>query len=670
MTENNGKYLTIEEIVALPSLENVSLSDNGENVAYVKKSTDWENNKFVNHVWIYEKEGDKHYPLTTGQCESSHPLWSPDSKLLAYLSPVGEKEKKKTLIFLKSFDEHNGVQITTGGESVESFKWSPDGRGIYYLAKVPESKIIKRRKETYGDFRYVDREYRCNCLYYLEIEKGIDSTTKQYTTPKDLIDNEQKNDETVCQLTDGKNSHIQGFDISTDGKSIVFAATPTPDMKDYNNVDLYILDTESKNINKLNIDAIIDSNVVFSPDGLKICYTRSINEKEYYKNKIDDSKLAVYDIESGKSTFLLPQLDRNATPIRWTDRGILVNWQDKTNYLIGMISENGEFNILDNKDDCFIIKSYISKDGKHLAFIKASSTERFEVYLDGKKITNENEIHGGRLLSRKEVISWQSSDGLEIEGVLSMPYDYDSSRKYPLLVVIHGGPTWASFPIPTYGKLYPIEQLTEKGFLVLEPNYRGSSGYGNDFLKANYRKLGIGDYDDVISGVDMLIGEGLADKDNIGVMGWSQGGYISAFCTTYSDRFKAVSVGAGISNWVTYYVNTDIHPFTRMYLGDNPWNDPEIYAKTSPMTYIKSACTPTLIQHGEKDARVPTPNAYELYQGLNDMGVETELVIFKGMGHVPDKPGFNRAIMKQNLLWFCHYILGESIDELIKLDDK
>ena len=192
----------------------------------------------------------------------------------------------------------------------------------------------------------------------------------------------------------------------------------------------------------------------------------------------------------------------------------------------------------------------------------------------------------------------------------------------------------------------------------MEPNYRGSSGYGNDFLKANYRNLGIGDYQDIISGVDALVDRGIADQDRVGVMGWSQGGFISAFCSIYSDRFKAASVGGGISNWVTNYVNTDLPSFIRMHVGDTPWNDPEIYAKASPMTYIQSASTPTLIQHGEKDARVPIPNAYELYKGLKDMGVETELVVFEGMGYSSDKPGIHRAIMEQNLSWFLQWMVN------------
>jgi dipeptidyl aminopeptidase/acylaminoacyl peptidase len=158
-------------------------------------------------------------------------------------------------------------------------------------------------------------------------------------------------------------------------------------------------------------------------------------------------------------------------------------------------------------------------------------------------------------------------------------------------------------------------------------------------------------------------------------MGWSQGGYISAFLTTSSDRFAAISVGAGISNWATYYYNTDITPFTIQYLGNDPAEDPEVYKKTSPMSYIMQAKTPTLIQHGELDRRVPIPNAYELRQGLEDRGVKVEMVVYKGFGHGIDKPKAMRAVMQHNLAWFNHYIFGEPLSDfatpdLPKKDEK
>ncbi|MGR3776482.1 S9 family peptidase [Bacillus paramycoides] len=645
-------YLSIEEIISLPTLSGTNISDDGKNVAFVKKTANWTDNTYRNHVWIYEKDKGQSYPLTTGDIDSTHPLWSPDSKNIAYLSPVGDGDNKNQ-IFVKSIDGYDGVQITDEKEGISTFKWEPTGKGFYYVAQSKECEVIKKRKELYGDFDHIGKEYQNNCLYYIEIEKVIQN------------DKYEHENSVVYQLTNGKDFHIHEFDISNDGKKVVFMATPSSNMGDYINGDLYILDIKAGELQQLNIDKLLGGSVCFSPEGSKICYLASIREKDYYKTHIQDSTLEVYDINSGELIQPLTDFDSTVIPLQWTAKGILIRWQNKTNYFIGLLSEDSTVEMLSEQVDSFIMDASITRDGNHISYNKAIANEIFEIYLDDKKITNENSLFKGKLKSNREIISWKSSDGLEIEGVLSTPVEFDANEKYPLLVVIHGGPAWASFPIfsDCFNEKYPIEQFIEKGFIVLEPNYRGSSGYGNEFLKANYRKQGIADYEDVISGVDKLVEEGIVDKDRVGVMGWSNGGYISAFCSTFSSRFKAISVGGGITNWSTHYVNTDIPYFIRMYLGDNPWNDSDIYAKASPMTYIKSACTPTLIQHGEKDARIPTLNAYELYQGLRDMEVDTELIIFKGMAYSSDQPGIHVAIMKQNLMWFSHYILGESMKD-------
>jgi dipeptidyl aminopeptidase/acylaminoacyl peptidase len=272
------------------------------------------------------------------------------------------------------------------------------------------------------------------------------------------------------------------------------------------------------------------------------------------------------------------------------------------------------------------------------------------------------------VLGTREVISWKSKDGTMIEGVLIKPADFDPAKKYPLLCIIHGGPTGIDRPalLAPDTRYYPADIWAARGALILKVNYRGSAGYGEKFRKLNVRNLGIGDAWDVISGVDNLIAKGWIDPKRVASMGWSQGGYISAFLTTSSDRFAAISVGAGISNWATYYYNTDITPFTINYLGNDPADDPEIYLKTSPMSYIKQARTPTLIQHGELDRRVPIPNAYELRQGLQDRGVPVEMVVYKGFGHGITKPKAMRAVMQHNLLWFNHYLWGDPLPDLTK----
>jgi dipeptidyl aminopeptidase/acylaminoacyl peptidase len=321
-----------------------------------------------------------------------------------------------------------------------------------------------------------------------------------------------------------------------------------------------------------------------------------------------------------------------------------------------------------------------SRDYKQAAYRAALENQYVEVYTSsvapwqGKKLTAMGDQLKTFELAHREVISWKSADGTTIEGILYKPADFDSKKKYPLLVVIHGGPTGVDQPIVNADRYYPIERFVAKGALVLRPNYRGSAGYGEKFRALNVRNLGVGDYADVISGVDALIAKGWVDKDRIGSMGWSQGGYISAFITASSDRFKAVSVGAGISDWMTYYVNTDVTPFTRQYLHATPWDDPEIYKKTSPISYIAKARTPTLIQHGENDRRVPIPNAYELRQALEDRGVPVKMVVYKGFGHGITKPKQQRAVMEENEKWFAQYIWGEMPAEPIapapKVEEK
>ena len=245
--------------------------------------------------------------------------------------------------------------------------------------------------------------------------------------------------------------------------------------------------------------------------------------------------------------------------------------------------------------------------------------------------------------------------------MLYKPANFSPTKKYPLLVVIHGGPTGIDMPFVSADRYYPIERFVAKGALVLRPNYRGSAGYGARFRALNVRNLGVGDYADVISGVDYLIAQGYVDRDRVGSMGWSEGGYISAFITTSSDRFKAVSVGAGISDWMTYYANTDITPFTVQYLRATPWDDPEIYKTTSPISYISKAKTPTLIQQGSVDKRVPVPNSFELRQALEDHGVPVKMVLYDGFGHPINKPKQQRAVMEENENWFGHYIWGDPL---------
>lgn len=661
----NG-YFTIEEIVSLPTLKNPVINSVGSMVAYVKVNADWDDNEFRSQVWIYDVEKDFSYPVTGFKTESSMPLWSPDSQILAYLSKAGENSEKKKQIFIKRSPEEAAIQITNAPNGVDSYKWSPDGKGFFYLS-TPEDEAIKKRKELYGDFEYVDKEYRTGCLYYVSIDKVISKFEEALKTPKDMRkgpdDKEVETEDLAEKLFGPEDFFIANFAITPDSKQVLFIVVPPPSLM--NNMDeseLCVFDLESKKIEKLGISRL-RTDFRLSPDGRKLAYTLTKEGFPWQSN----NPLEILDLETGERERIHIDVDSIIEIVAYTKKGLYISWGEGTRIKIGLLDPDGKVETLTD-DNSTVFWAAVSSDTDKLVCIKAMLTEPFEVYLEGKKITDEGKFYKERLTSRKQLIRWKSLDGVEIEGVLSTPPDFDPSKRYPLLLIVHGGPTWLSFDVPTFSKTYPLEQFVEKGFIVLEPNYRGSDGYGEEFRRINYRNLGIGDYADVISGVDYLIEKGIADPERIGIMGWSQGGYITAFCSLYSNRFKAASVGAGISDWITYYYATDIHNFTVYFLGETPWNDEEIYKKTSPMTYIKNASTPTLIQHGDNDQRVPVPNAYKLYQGLKDMGVPVEFVIFKEMGHGIHKPGIARAIMKQNLIWFSHYLLGEPMESFYLKD--
>ncbi len=380
-----------------------------------------------------------------------------------------------------------------------------------------------------------------------------------------------------------------------------------------------------------------------------------------------NSQIVLYDIAAKTAKPAdNKQFDYSIGGVQWSTDGshLVFGAQDRVYSSVFTYDiASGRYNRLTS--EMMVRAPSFSKDGMKVAFAMDSPKSPADVFVTDasfsspRRVTNTNPQLAGFSLGETEVITWKSADGTSIEGVLHKPADFVAGRRYPLLVLIHGGPTGISRTTPLGTYVYPVPIWLAKGALVLEPNYRGSAGYGERFRSLNVRNLGVGDAWDVVSGVDHLVAQGLVDRDRVGTMGWSQGGYISAFLATHdSARFKVASVGAGISNWTTYYVNTDIHPFTRQYLRATPWDDPDVYAKTSPMTYITRARTPTLIQHGELDRRVPIPNAYELYQGLQDRGVPTRLVVYKGFGHGLTKPKAQRAAMEHNLEWFDVHLFG------------
>ncbi len=462
-------------------------------------------------------------------------------------------------------------------------------------------------------------------------------------------------------LTTGTQFSVGGFNWSPDSKRIAFSATRDPDLSSGDTADIYVVRLSDKYVKKM-IDAPgPDRNPIWSPDGAELAY-ESGREFSFL-----NSHIAIVPADGGKPRVIAENFDEDPRLVQWSPAGIYFEASQKTaGHLFRLNPSTGAVDRISSPADLQVGAATFTSDASRLAFTCAGPNKYPEVCISPvsnftpKPVTSMKDQLKGWKLATRELFEWHAKDGTAVEGILIKPADFEPAKKYPLLVVIHGGPTGVDRPSIAGDRYYPVEMFAAKGAVILRPNYRGSAGYGEKFRSLNVRNLGLGDADDVISGVDALIAKGYIDRDRVGSMGWSQGGYISAFLTTYSDRFKAVSVGAGISDWMTYYVNTDIHPFTRNYLKATPWQDPEIYRKTSPITYINQARTPTLIQHGELDKRVPIPNGYELYQGLKDRGVPVKMIVYKGFGHGITKPKQQRAVMEHNYEWFSQWIWGET----------
>ncbi|HPG08617.1 MAG TPA: S9 family peptidase [Saprospiraceae bacterium] len=648
---------SFEAVLSLQSVRNATISPDGKQVVYEVTSTDWEDNRYDTELWL-SRDGATPFPLTNNaKGNSNNAKWSPDSQWIAYLT----KKEDHTQIYAMRLAGGESFPVTNCMGDVQDFEWSPDGKKLLFLLAEDKEKEKKARSSRFGEYAEEDAEFLLSRLWITAFEPEDWETQ---TWPGKIQDSVKLKQKTRI-LLDSVPYTISRFLWSPDGTRVAIQHQPDPMINSFFHSDIALLDPASGIVTPLIHNPSFDGLIDWSPDGQSILYQTALDDStsNYYRN----GELYITDLTGKKRTRVAANFDEEFSSMNWVENGIYATAYQKTRRMLWRIDP-----ALPDEVQAFItspdrINDFsITEDGKHLAYIGSSPDQLDEIYVKAAgqpeiQIThNTNQISGWKVADG-DVIQWASKDGAQIEGVLMKPADYNPAKKYPLLVVIHGGPTGISLPAPLTSYVYPITQWLAKGALVLMPNYRGSAGYGEGFRSLNVRNLGVGDAWDVLSGVDYLIERGMVDPDSMGCMGWSQGGYISAFLTTNTDRFKAISVGAGISDWMTYYVNTDIHPFTRQYLKSTPWSDPGIYALTSPITTINQAKTPTLIQHGEFDRRVPIANGYELYQGLQDVGVPVKMMVYKGFGHGITKPKERLAATWHNWQWFGKYIWGEEL---------
>jgi dipeptidyl aminopeptidase/acylaminoacyl peptidase len=716
---------SLRDLFGLDVPYGTKVSPAGSKVAVWIQRTNWKEDRYDTICLVHDVKSGRTYPLNqTGGILQAEWL---DENTLAVIkegSGKGDAPEAKNQIWLYEGLVGDGWMVTEAKSGVESFK--PFAGGFLYLAADPEREENKARKDRFGQFAHFEQEDSASALYYTGLEE-----LRHYHAQARLTTEDEAKEliKPVIQLSKllEQPLKIEWFVHSPAGEAVYLNCRQRDDLVYFRKSIVYCLQTDVKaalaeylklekekkdkkkeagketedkqqekekedlsylgRLTRLNMPRGGRVTAV-APDGQQILISYKKRDDRMFTRtdlwRIDTSAaLSAADADAflGQMHDISSALDEAVLDTYWVESGIFGLYVNSTVERVAKFHGDGSYSVLDfqtSQDQAIFHLSgfHVSRSG-HIALVAANAALFPEAYLaqpaeTGKAwaaqpLTSYGQAVAGWDLGTVEAIRWKSKDGVEIEGVLRKPSNFDPAKKYPLVFVVHGGPTWYSGEYWVTGedlRYYPAIQFINKDVLVLKPNYRGSIGRGQAFMELNVDNLGVGDLWDLESGIDHLVNLGWVDPERVGCMGWSQGGYISAFAGLQSQRFKAVSVGAGIADWYTYHISNDIPDFTTDFLSSSPFRDRSLYVKTAPISNLANAKTPMLIQHGSDDHRVPLSNATELYRGLKEMGVPVELFVYPGFGHPITKPRENHAVLHQNLAWFSHYLLGEKLELL------
>jgi dipeptidyl aminopeptidase/acylaminoacyl peptidase len=638
---------TFRDVLSVPTFDTPRISPDGTTIAYVTKVADWEHNRYHSAIYVVRK-GEASRLLVDGKSGTvSDPRWSPDGASIAFLRDDGAGAQ----IYLTSLSGGETRPQTKGPTGVMAYEWSPDGSHLAFLAPELPRPEIALRTRNYGDFAISGEDPPRASLWLLDI--------KQKIAPHRLVGGTNVS-VTAFSVLGLRNN----FSFSPDGKAIAFTTAKSLNIVDAVQSTVAIVDVESGAIRHLTIGHDNwDETPIFSPDGSRIIFSRtSLNDFP------TDNKLLIVPAVGGKlSTVPVSTATADHQPmlLDWMSSGIHVFFLNRTTQLVARIDPNtGTSQPLTDSPDTITFAD-VSRDGRTIAALGHSAETPSDVYrIDGVKserVTQAAETTARWPRHNSEIVRWRAPDGLEVEGILYSRSDQNSGPASPLIVYLHGGPRELATPIRLHNDIYPIEQWLEQGARVFVPNYRGSTGYGLKFERGNLFNYGHLEALDVYSGIDALAQRGLIDPRQVAVAGHSWGGYLSAFLSTSSSRFKAALVAAGIVDNRTNYVLTNGGAGKQGYLRSTPWENPRLWESTSAVAFVAKARTPTLILQGTDDPVVPPENARILERGLADMGVPVKLVMFSRTEHNISRPKEQLAAMWLNWSWYERYLWNRPV---------
>lgn len=634
--------MTLVDIINMPLVSDPQLSQDGRQIVFVKSEANWKADRRIGHIWRIQADGSGLTQMTSGTDGENSPRWSPDGKTIAFIAKRGTEPEAVAQILLISTAGGEAQPLTTHVTAVSNIQWSKDGASIYFRAADPKPEEQKAREKLKDDVFMFDEDFQQQHLWNVAIAGKAEH-----------------------RITQGAYS-VLAYQLSPDGKRIVFHRAPSPQLEDSDQSEVWVSDADGSNGKEITHNSVQESDAGLSPDGAQVLFLAQANQKfETYYN----AKIFVAPSGGGSARLLMPDLPYEVEKASWSKDGKSIYFLANMGVhaeVFKVSAQGGKPEQLTNGKHG-ITNWTMSGDANTQVFTAYEMTSPGEIWIlqsgSPRKVTAiyEQMVREFKL-PRQEKVEWKGADGITVEGLLYYPLDYQEGKRYPLAVQTHGGPQ-ASDKFGFGGTQNYVPVLAAMGYAVLQPNYRGSTGYGDDFMRDMVGHYFQNAHLDVLAGVDYLIKVGIADPDHMIKMGWSGGGHMTNKIITVTDRFKAAAAGAGASNWVSMYAQSDVRTYRTPWFGGTPWQKDAplaAYWDNSPLKDVWKVKTPTIFLVGQNDVRVPQPQSVEMYRALKSNGVPTHLYV------APREPHgwaeLRHVLFKMNveLDWFEKYAMNRT----------
>ena len=655
--DDSASHFELADVFELEYASDPQISPDGNKVVFVRNFMDIMTDRGRSNLWVIDSDGTGERPLTTGNKNYSSPRWSPDGTRLLYVSNVDGARQ----LYARWMDDGQTAKLTNLTKSPGGLAWSPDGKWIAFSMMVPQpqqSFIDMPPKPAGAEWaapaKVIQKlQYRADGAGYLE-----DGFRQLFVLPAE--------GGTPRQITDGEFNHGGRLSWTPDSKSLVFSANRHADWQyDPMNSEIYAISVDDGAITELTNRQGPDASPAVSPDGQRIAYVGFDDRLQGYQV----THLYVMNRDGSGRIAIAKDFDRDVQQPRWdrSGRGVYFQYDDAGDTKIGYMTLGGKVTTLvSNVGGLSLGRPYsagsfsVTRDGR-FAFTHSRSDRPADVAVgrrgtsDIRRITALNDdLFGHKALGAVEEIWYESSyDGRKIQGWIVTPPGFIPSRKYPLVLEIHGG------PFANYGARFSteIQLYAAAGYVVLYTNPRGSTSYGEEFGNLIHHAYPGYDYDDLMSGVDAVLGRGYIDEANMFVTGGSGGGVLTSWIVGKTGRFKAAVAAKPVINWYSWALTADSYNvFYKYWFPGLPWDEPENYMKRSPLTYVGNVTTPTMLLTGEVDYRTPISESEQFYQALKLLKVDAALVRIPGASHgIASRPSNLIAKVAHILKWFAKY---------------